>query len=97
MEAYKQQPFHISTITDNVARLLISTLGGIFLLAPMVALTFITSRDWQLVTTILFVLSFASSLAIATKASNHELLAGTAVYAAVLVVFVGNSISTNSK
>jgi hypothetical protein len=65
-------------------------IGGLFLIIPIVVLSVLSnSRKWSLVATSLFVVFFAISLAIATKANNQELMAATAAYAAVLVVFVG--------
>jgi hypothetical protein len=57
----------------------------------MIAPAFITSVTYTLVTIVLFVLVFAICLSITSKASNQELLAATAAYAAVLAVFVGNA------
>ena len=68
--------------------------GGLFLLVPMIALAYITSKKYLLVTTVLFVLIFALSLGYLSKGSNQELVGATAAYAAVLVVFVGNSITS---
>jgi hypothetical protein len=70
-----------------------AVIGGVMLLVPMVVLSFVTSRTWSLVTTSLFVLSFAFALAVFSNASNQEILAVAATYTAVLVVFVGNLLS----
>lgn len=59
----------------------------------MVALAYIKSKTWLVVTTVLFILGFAVMLGAFSKGTNHELIGATAAYTAVLVVFVGNSIS----
>jgi len=59
----------------------------------MIAMAYITSKRYLLVTAVIFVLTFALSLGYFSKGSNHVLVGATAAYAAVLVVFVGNSIT----
>ena len=88
---FRNRPFaiKISPAVDQLARLAVALFAGIFLLAPMIALSYIGSKKWSLATTCLFVLAFAVIASFASKATNQELLAATAAYAAVLVVFVG--------
>jgi hypothetical protein len=57
-----------------------AVIGGVMLLAPMIVLSFVTSRTWSLITTSLFVLSFAFALAVFSNASNQEILAVAATY-----------------
>lgn len=70
-----------------------SLVGGAFLLVPMVALTYITEQRFQLLTVSLFVVFFALTVALTTsvQTSNQELVAATAGYAAVLVVFISQT------
>jgi hypothetical protein len=84
---------YISPGVDNFARVLFALFGGLFLLVPMIAMAYITSKRYLLVTAVIFVLTFALSLGYFSKGSNQELVGATAAYAAVLVVFVGNSIT----
>jgi hypothetical protein len=91
-EQYRRHGRYISPSVDNFARIFFALVGGIFLLLPMIVLSFITSKNYLLLTTVLFVLVFSISLGLISKASNQELVAATAAYAAVLVVFVGNNI-----
>jgi hypothetical protein len=58
----------------------------------MIAMAYITSKIYLLVTAVLFVLAFVLSLGYFSKISNQKLVGATAANAAVLVVFVGNSI-----
>lgn len=93
----RDRPFTvaISPAIDNLARFAIALVAGVFLLVPMIILSYIRSKKYCLITTCLFVLVFAAIASLATKASNHELLTATATYAAVLVVFVGQVGQTN--
>ncbi len=74
---------------DTLAPLAVALVGSGFLLAPMSALTFISTPKYQLIMVVLFVLIFAVTLALGIgSAKNQELLGATAAYASVLVVFV---------
>lgn len=79
----------ISPTVDKLARLVVAVAGGAFLLAPMYGLTFMQTQRDKLITVGLFVLFFAVVVALASKATNQEVVGATAAYAAVLVVFVG--------
>lgn len=81
----------ISSAIDNLARLFVAILASLFLLAPMIILTYVSSQTYHLVITCLFVLAFAVTASVASNASNQELMAASAAYAAVLVVFVGQT------
>lgn len=74
-------------------RSLIAVTGGLFLLVPMIIMSFKTSREACLITTSVATVVFSLILANYTTASNDTLLAVTATYAAVLVVFVGNALA----
>jgi ABC-type Fe3+-siderophore transport system permease subunit len=64
----------------------------IFLIVPMFALTYIQPTGYILLAAALFSTVFAVVAAICSRARNHEVFAVTAAYAAVIMVFVGNSI-----
>ncbi|GAB1318642.1 hypothetical protein MFIFM68171_08852 [Madurella fahalii] len=78
----------ISPTVDKLARLVVAIAGGAFLLAPMYGLTFMQTQRDKLITVGLFVVFFAVVVALASKATNQEVVGATAAYAAVLVVFV---------
>jgi hypothetical protein len=88
---------HISQIVDNLARLLIAVVGGILLLAPMAVLIFVNSLGLTLGITFIFVLVFSVALSLVSKASNDQILAVTAAYGAILVVFVANILPVTIK
>ena len=66
--------------------------GGISLITPMLIMTLHPSRNVSLITTSLATFLFALILALgATQSAGKDVLAATAAYAAVLVVFVGTN------
>ncbi|MCJ1399373.1 hypothetical protein MMC11_002575 [Xylographa trunciseda] len=82
----------ITPSIDQLARTLVAVIGGAFLLVPMAALYFIQTAGYGLMTVSLFVLLFAVLVAaLADQASNQDVLAATAAYAAVLVVVLGQT------
>lgn len=76
---------------DIVVRLvLVLTTVGL-LVGPSAVLYFVTGQSALKICLIMvFTLLFAAALSVCTKAKRHEMLAATATYAAVLVVFLGN-------
>lgn len=71
--------------------MLVSVIAGVFLLVPMIVLSFVTSQKVRLGVTVAFVLVFAVALGWFSKATNDALMGAAAAYAAVLVVFVGQT------
>lgn len=63
----------------------------------MYALTYVRVQKYQLITAVLFVLFFAVVVALASKATNQELLGATAAYAAVLVIFINQNPASASQ
>ncbi|KAF6240808.1 hypothetical protein HO173_001481 [Letharia columbiana] len=76
---------------DIVVRLvLVLTTVGL-LVGPSAVLYFVNGQSALKICLIMvFTLLFAAALSVCTKAKRHEMLAATATYAAVLVVFLGN-------
>ena len=93
---FRGRPYSIdiSSSMDQLARILFGLAAGIFLLAPMFALSYIRNKEYCLIVTCLFVVVFVLVVSCATTATNQELMTVTAAYAAVLVVFVGQSSET---
>lgn len=73
---------------DIFARVVIAIAGGLILLIPMIMMTFLTSHHARLIIVCCFVVMFAALIGIFTRATNQEVLAATAVYTAVLAVFM---------
>jgi len=80
----------------STERLVMAMFGGISLIAPMLIMTLHPSTTVNLVTVSAATFFFAIALAIGAKeSSGKDVLAATAAYAAVLVVFVGTSTSAS--
>jgi len=87
----KPTPSQINARVDKAVRYLVSYGGGLLLLAPMYILSFVHTQSYQLIAVTLFVLSFATIVGMITTGSNSEVLAATATYAAILVVFLSGT------
>jgi len=76
--------------SDFQRRLLIAVSAGLALIAPMLIMSLHQSKLTSLLTTSIFVVFVAILLAwVMEDAQNKDIVAATAAYAAVLVVFVG--------
>jgi hypothetical protein len=84
-------PKEISAFLDGLVRFLVATLGGLFLVGPMLIMAIHPSRNKSLITVSAAVFLFIAVLSFGVKVNNVEALVSTATYAAVLVVFVGTS------
>ncbi|KAF2122645.1 hypothetical protein BDV96DRAFT_593160 [Lophiotrema nucula] len=96
VEAFQSEAFHISPATDRLARLIIGFVGCVFLLVPMTAMIFLPIHNIKVssfIVTVVAVVLFAATMSLGTGASNQELLAATAAYTAVLVVFLGSAVT----
>lgn len=73
-------------------RVAMALFGGISLIVPMLIMTLNPSQNKSLITTSVATFIFAITLALgATDSAGKDVLAATAAYTAVLVVFVGTS------
>lgn len=77
-----------------VVRFLMATVGGLALIVPVLVMSFFPGRNVSLVTTSVAMLLFAAGITLMTKLTPDQVLGATAAYAAVLVVFVGTSLTT---
>ena len=78
-------------IAERLASFIIALVAGLSLLAPMIALRYIQRQAFVLLTTCHFVLAFAFLLSMLAHGSTQEVMVAIVTYAAVLVVFVGES------
>lgn len=84
--------------TALTERISMAMFGGVALIAPMLIMTLHPSRNTSLITTSLATFIFALVLAVgATQSAGKDVLAATAAYAAVLVVFVGTNTTVSSQ
>jgi hypothetical protein len=73
-------------------RVAMALFGGVSLIVPKLVMTLHPSRNTSLITTSTATFIFAIALALgASDTAGKDVLAATAAYAAVLVVFVGTS------
>lgn len=80
----------------QLSRFAMSALGGLLLLAPVLIMANTSGKVSSLVTTCVALVVFSALVTLFTELGPHEILATTAAYAAVLVVFVGTSSSNQS-
>lgn len=78
-------------ISNLLGRLITTLMTGVFLVVPLVVLTPKSTSASQLVVVAVCILVFSFLVATMMKASNFEMMAVSAAYAAVLSVFVSNS------
>jgi hypothetical protein len=75
-------------------RLIMALFGGVALIGPTIIMTLHSSPSTCLITTSVATFLFGVVLAIfASGSSGRDVLGATAAYAAVLVVFIGTSLS----
>ncbi|GAB7334730.1 hypothetical protein MBLNU13_g06662t1 [Cladosporium sp. NU13] len=74
-------------------RFLMAVTGGLALLIPMLVMTYFPGKNVSVVTTSVAMLIFAIVITLATQLAPDQVLGATAAYAAVLVVFVGTSLT----
>lgn len=86
-----KRPLPTGPLTENIARICMAILSGVLVLVPIIALSYIESLGYRLLTTCLFVMVFAIVASLAVTGTNNELITITAAYAAVLVVFLGQT------
>ena len=80
-----------------VVRLCSTAVAAILVIGPILALYFTKNQDVNLALVIAFVILFAIGLSICTGATRDSIFAGTAAYAAVLIVFVSGNLSNGGR
>ena len=91
-------PPRIERIAKICIRVGIGLLSVGFIIAPMVVLSYIDSKEYVLAAALFAGRVFCNFLLIIYRASIlHEVVGVIAIYSAVLVVFVGNTILTKSS
>ncbi|KAK3048972.1 hypothetical protein LTR09_009626 [Extremus antarcticus] len=79
-----------TNLTAMAQRVVVALVGGAALLVPMVVMTFETGRTGMLVVVCVATILFGVAFALVSK-SKENVLAGTAAYAAVMVVYIGSA------
>jgi hypothetical protein len=78
-------------IAEVTARFIFALIAGSSLVVPLVFLINQPTKTAQLVIVVTFTVLFSLLVSLLSKASNQEIMAATAAYAAVLVVFISNN------
>jgi hypothetical protein len=76
-----------------MVRFLMAMIGGLALVIPMLVMTYFPGKNVSVVTTSAAMLIFAAVITLGTQLAPDQVLGATAAYAAVLVVFVGTSLT----
>jgi len=90
-------PPEVEKLAKIFMRLAVGLMSVIFIIVPMVVLTYIDSKEYVLIAAALFASCFAIFFSLCTGLRYHEVVGVIAVYSAVLVVFVGNTILVKSS
>lgn len=77
----------------RLLRFAMAASGGLLLVVPMLIMAAVPGKLSSLVTTSVAMLIFATLVTLVTELGPNDVLATTAAYAAVLVVFVGTSLA----
>ncbi|KAM7197499.1 hypothetical protein V8F20_006644 [Naviculisporaceae sp. PSN 640] len=88
---YGGRSYKIENHREFLGRLRVAVLTGLSLIAPMLFMKLINNLIAQLVTASAAVLVLGAILAYIEEMQKKDVVAGTAAYAAVLVVFIGTS------
>jgi uncharacterized membrane protein YfcA len=91
----KKPPKNISPRVERLARFIVALLGGATLIVPMLVMSIHRSQTKSLITTSVATILFSAFLSFGLRTSDLETLVATATYAAVLVVFVGTSMTSS--
>ncbi|KAJ6780188.1 hypothetical protein PWT90_04448 [Aphanocladium album] len=78
-------------IAEFSAKFIFALIAGSSLVIPLIFLTAQQSQSAHMATIVVFIIIISLVLSLLSKASNQEIMAASAAYAAVLVVFISNS------
>ncbi|KAM6486530.1 hypothetical protein HDV62DRAFT_219129 [Trichoderma sp. SZMC 28011] len=77
-------------ISEIISRVIIGVITAIFLIAPLVALSYESRKSIQIVIISTCIVVFACLVSVLLRSSNLEMMVVTAAYAAIISVFVSN-------
>lgn len=77
-------------ISEIISRVIIGVITAIFLIAPLIALSYESRKSIQIVIISTCIVVFACLVSVLLRASNLEMMVVTAAYAAIIAVFVSN-------
>jgi hypothetical protein len=82
-------------ISEIISRVIIGIVTAIFLIAPLIALSYDSRKSIQIVIISICIVVFACLVSVLLRASNLEMMVVTAAYAAIIAVFVSNGPASN--
>ena len=88
-----KEPRSISRWVDMLARFILACISGASLIGPMLIMSLGPSKNKSLITVSVAVFLFCLILSLVLRLKNPDFLVATGAYTAVLVVFVGASLS----
>jgi uncharacterized protein DUF6594 len=80
-----------SEVINIMSRVIIAVLGSAAMLAPILIMTDLSKQKDRVITVSVSVIIFGLVLSFGSRPSNQEILAASAAYTAVLVVYVGTA------
>ena len=78
-------------LADILSRMLISFIAGIFMVLPLILVTYQTTKRNHLITISVWIIGFSLLVSATLRSSNLATIGAVAAYAAVLSVFVSNN------
>ncbi|KAL6719006.1 hypothetical protein ACLMJK_003241 [Lecanora helva] len=80
-----------ASLAEFLTRFLVALMAGAFLVVPLIVLSHQSSSQIHLITISVCIVIFCLLISLLSKASNEQIMAASAGYAAVLAVFLSNS------
>lgn len=90
------RPKYPSVTATILAGIIVSLTSSMWILIPTIIMSFQASRTKCLITVGIAVTLFGFFLVVGVRTKSSETFLATATYAAILVVFIGSSSSTNN-
>ena len=78
-------------LAECMSRFVVAILAGAFLVIPLIIMSYQSRNETHLITVSVFIVVFSLLVSLVSRASNEQTMAASAGYAAVLVVFLSNS------
>ncbi|KAL7940285.1 hypothetical protein V8C42DRAFT_258211 [Trichoderma barbatum] len=86
---------NVALLSDIISRVIIGGITAIFLIVPLVALSYERRKSIQIVIISTCIVVFACLVSVMLRASSLEMMIVTAAYAAIIAVFVSNGPASN--
>ena len=92
LEANRKRTCQNTTrLAEIITRFVVAILASAFLVIPLAVLSHQSSQEAHLITVSVSIVVFSLLVSMLSKASNEQIMAASAGYAAVLAVFISNA------